>query len=62
MIFLCDFIYRMSEENTQPPYDPSKDPKRKANSSDPAWKYGFWPEIIMIKYSAHFVGKLFVLE
>jgi hypothetical protein len=23
-------------------YDPSKDPKRKANSGDPGWKYGYW--------------------
>ncbi|CAD6244751.1 unnamed protein product [Miscanthus lutarioriparius] len=26
-------------------YDPRTDPKRKAKSSDPGWKYGFWPEI-----------------
>jgi hypothetical protein len=25
-------------------YDPSKDPKRKANSGDPGWKYGYWPD------------------
>ncbi|XP_043702361.1 uncharacterized protein LOC122652633 isoform X2 [Telopea speciosissima] len=25
-------------------YDPSKDPKRKAKSNDPGWKYGYWPE------------------
>lgn len=28
------------------PYDPSKDPKRRATKSkDPAWKYSFWPVI-----------------
>jgi hypothetical protein len=26
-------------------YDPRTDPKRKAKSSDPGWKYGFWPQI-----------------
>lgn len=26
-------------------YDPSKDPARKAKSSDPAWKFGFWPDL-----------------
>ena len=26
-------------------YDPRTDPKRKARSGDPGWKYGFWPEI-----------------
>ena len=26
-------------------YDPRTDPKRKARSGDPRWKYGFWPEI-----------------
>ncbi|XP_042476322.1 uncharacterized protein LOC122058015 [Macadamia integrifolia] len=26
-------------------YDPSKDPKRKAKSNDPGWKYGYWPEL-----------------
>ncbi|XP_043693373.1 uncharacterized protein LOC122643867 [Telopea speciosissima] len=25
--------------------DPSKDPKRKAKSNDPGWKYGFWPNL-----------------
>jgi hypothetical protein len=23
----------------------AEDPKRKASSKDPGWKYGFWPEI-----------------
>jgi hypothetical protein len=27
------------------PYDPSKDPKRKANSGDPGWKYGYWHDM-----------------
>lgn len=27
------------------PCDPSKDPKRGAKSKDPAWKYGFWPDL-----------------
>jgi hypothetical protein len=26
-------------------YDPKTDPKRKARSGDPRWKYGFWPEL-----------------
>ena len=26
-------------------YDPKTDPKRKAKSNDPGWKYGYWPEI-----------------
>ncbi|KAK1401549.1 hypothetical protein POM88_001154 [Heracleum sosnowskyi] len=26
-------------------YDPSKDPSRKSKSPDPAWKYGFWPNL-----------------
>ncbi|KAL6896759.1 hypothetical protein ACP4OV_007331 [Aristida adscensionis] len=26
-------------------YDPKTDPRRKAKSKDPGWKYGFWPEI-----------------
>ncbi|KAL6875546.1 hypothetical protein ACP4OV_013059 [Aristida adscensionis] len=26
-------------------YDPKTDPKRKAKSKDPGWKYGFWLEI-----------------
>jgi hypothetical protein len=28
-----------------PPYDPSNDPKRKANSGDPGWKYGYWHDM-----------------
>ena len=24
-------------------YDPKTDPKGKAKSSDPGWKYGYWP-------------------
>ena len=36
----------MSVGNTQTPYDPSKDQKKKklANSFVPAWKYGLWPD------------------
>ncbi|WOH04149.1 hypothetical protein DCAR_0623557 [Daucus carota subsp. sativus] len=30
---------------TDPNYDPFKDPKRKAKSTDPGWKYGFWPDL-----------------
>ncbi|XBI46068.1 hypothetical protein VPH35_110398 [Triticum aestivum] len=26
-------------------YDPSKDPKRKAKSGDPGWKYGYWHDM-----------------
>ena len=26
-------------------YDPKTDPKRKAKSNDPGWKYGYWSEI-----------------
>ena len=26
-------------------YDPANDPKRKAKSKDPGWKYGFWPDL-----------------
>ncbi|XP_043704525.1 uncharacterized protein LOC122654483 [Telopea speciosissima] len=26
-------------------YDPFKDPKRKAKSNDPGWKYGYWPDL-----------------
>ncbi|KAG8065215.1 hypothetical protein GUJ93_ZPchr0004g38150 [Zizania palustris] len=26
-------------------YDPMVDPKRKAKSNDPRWKYGYWTEI-----------------
>jgi hypothetical protein len=25
------------------PYDPKKDPKRRAKSKDPGWKYSYWP-------------------
>ncbi|XP_042511686.1 glyoxylate/hydroxypyruvate reductase HPR3-like [Macadamia integrifolia] len=25
--------------------DPSKDPKRRAKSNDPGWKYGYWPNL-----------------
>jgi hypothetical protein len=25
------------------PYDPKKDPKRRAKSKDPGWKYAYWP-------------------
>jgi len=24
----------------------AQDPKRKARSSDPGWKYGFWPDVL----------------
>lgn len=27
------------------PLDPKNDPKRKAKSKDPGWKYSFWPEV-----------------
>jgi hypothetical protein len=27
------------------PYDPKKDPKWKANSKDPGWKYTFYPDL-----------------
>lgn len=27
------------------PYDPSKDPKRRAKSGDPGWKYGYWDDM-----------------
>lgn len=28
------------------PYDPSTDPaRRSANSKDPGWNYGFWPDL-----------------
>ncbi|KAL6584277.1 hypothetical protein OROMI_003566 [Orobanche minor] len=33
-----------SSENAES-YDPSKDPKRKAKSNDPGWKYAFWPNL-----------------
>jgi hypothetical protein len=26
-------------------YDPMADPKRRARSNDPGWKYGYWTEI-----------------
>jgi hypothetical protein len=26
-------------------YDPAKDPKRKAKSKDPTWKYCYWPDL-----------------
>jgi hypothetical protein len=29
----------------QPGYDPKTDPKRKAKSKDPAWKYCYWPDL-----------------
>ncbi|XP_031116598.1 uncharacterized protein LOC116020254 [Ipomoea triloba] len=35
----------MGNESTEITYDSSKDPKRKANSKDPGWKYGFWPDL-----------------
>lgn len=27
------------------PYDPSNDPKRRASSGDPGWKYGYWHDL-----------------
>ncbi|KAL6560551.1 hypothetical protein OROGR_004110 [Orobanche gracilis] len=35
----------MAESNSTENYDPSKDPKRKAKSNDPGWKYGFWLDL-----------------
>jgi hypothetical protein len=29
--------------DTAEPYDPNKDPKRRAKSKDPVWKYAYWP-------------------
>jgi hypothetical protein len=29
-------------------YDPMADPKRRARSNDPGWKYGYWTEIGII--------------
>lgn len=34
----------MLEKNRQAAYDPPKNPKRKSNSADPAWKYSFWSD------------------
>ncbi|KAL6524933.1 hypothetical protein OROMI_030526 [Orobanche minor] len=36
---------QMATNEADPNYDPFKDPKRKAKSSDPGWKYGFWPDL-----------------
>jgi hypothetical protein len=33
------------ESGSQQPYDPTKDPKRKAKSNDPAWNYCYWPDL-----------------
>ncbi|KAL6579978.1 hypothetical protein OROMI_008002 [Orobanche minor] len=33
------------EDSTSSAHDLSKDPKRKAKSSDPGWKYAFWPDL-----------------
>jgi hypothetical protein len=33
------------ESGSQQPYDPAKDPKRKAKSKDPAWNYCYWPDL-----------------
>jgi hypothetical protein len=33
------------EPGSQQPYDPAKDPKRKAKSKDPAWNYCYWPDL-----------------
>ena len=35
----------MAKASNEAVYDPSNDPKRKAKSTDPAWKYGFWPDL-----------------
>ncbi|XP_019193058.1 PREDICTED: uncharacterized protein LOC109187328 [Ipomoea nil] len=35
----------MAEISESESYDPSTDPKRKAKSNDPGWKYGFWPDL-----------------
>ncbi|KAL6518103.1 hypothetical protein OROMI_033804 [Orobanche minor] len=33
------------EDSTSSAHDLSKNPKRKAKSSDPRWKYAFWPDL-----------------
>ncbi|XP_019179253.1 PREDICTED: uncharacterized protein LOC109174471 [Ipomoea nil] len=35
----------MAANSKNESYDPSTDPKRKAKSNDPGWKYGFWPDL-----------------
>ena len=33
------------ESASEQQYDPAKDPKHKAKSKDPAWKYCYWPDL-----------------
>ncbi|WOL05339.1 hypothetical protein Cni_G14067 [Canna indica] len=35
----------MEKNSGEMPYDPSKDPKRKPNSKDIGWRYGYWPDL-----------------
>lgn len=35
----------MEGNSGETPYDPSKDPKRKPNSKDIGWRYGYWPDL-----------------
>ncbi|KAL6497141.1 hypothetical protein OROGR_029070 [Orobanche gracilis] len=35
----------MANSTSSEARDLSKDPTRKAKSSDPGWKYGFWPDL-----------------
>ncbi|KAL6535641.1 hypothetical protein OROMI_027015 [Orobanche minor] len=38
-------ITEMADSTSTEARDLSKDPTRKAKSSDPGWKYGFWPDL-----------------
>ncbi|KAM0852119.1 hypothetical protein ACQ4PT_051984 [Festuca glaucescens] len=40
-----DYLTGGGNGHEPPPYDPSNDPKRKANSGDPGWKYGYWHDM-----------------